>query len=144
LLANCQEYLKQVGKFMNSVSKLLTNIVNAQIRGKQVATCVFSKLNLAILSVMKNGGMIDDFRLVDSGKFKAIEVILSYDEKGSPKITSVEQISTGSVKRYSGYKDLKKMRVGAKLVVVSTSKGVMSAKDAQNSLIGGEVLCRIY
>ena len=99
-------------------------------------------LRARVLQVLKDEGYIRDFREVANGAHKEIEIELKYFE-GSPAIHEIQRVSKPGRRVYSSIKDLRLVRNGLGISIISTPKGVMSDAEARTQNVGGEILCRV-
>ena len=125
------------------IGDLITRIRNAQMRGRSKLTTPASTLRNRVLQVLKDEGYIRDFRDVENEGHKEIEIELKYFE-GAPAIHEIQRVSKPGRRVYSSVKDLRLVRNGLGISIVSTPKGVMSDADARDQNLGGEVLCTIF
>ena len=124
------------------VADTLTRIRNASKVGHKVVRVNSSKLISSVLSVLKDEGFISGFKTVrdDGQAFDSIDVSLKYLGTGSPVIKSMKRVSRSGQRSYSSVADIPKVSSGLGIVVLSTSAGVMSDREARRRKIGGEVL----
>ena len=122
------------------VGDMLTRIRNALLVGKKNVTCLGSKFNIAILTVMRDEGYLRGFEL--SKDKREIIVALKY-YAGNPVIENIKRISRPGLRKYAGSDDIKLVMNGLGIAILSTSKGVMSDHQARKQKIGGEVICHI-
>ncbi|HYD73064.1 MAG TPA: 30S ribosomal protein S8 [Candidatus Binatia bacterium] len=125
------------------VGDLITRIRNAQLRGRSKLTSPASTLRVRVLQVLKDEGYIRDFRELANGAHKEIEIELKYFE-GSPAIHEIQRVSKPGRRVYSSIKDLRLVRNGLGISIISTPKGVMSDNAAREANVGGEILCEVY
>ena len=126
------------------IGDMLTRIRNAQERGKSKVSTPHSKLRENVLNVLQGEGFIRGFAVVQTGNNKAeIEVELKYFD-GRPVIVEIRRVSKPGRRVYSSIKDLKPVKNGLGISVLSTPKGVMSDAAARDANVGGEVLLRVY
>lgn len=125
------------------VGDLITRIRNAQTRGRGKLTSPASTLRMRVLQVLKDEGYIRDFRPIENGSHKEIEIELKYHE-GSPAIHEIQRVSKPGRRVYSSIKDLRLVRNGLGISIISTPKGVMSDAAARDANVGGEILCEVY
>ena len=125
------------------VGDLISRIRNAQLRGRSKLTSPASTLRARVLQVLKDEGYIRDFREIQSGPHKELEVELKYFE-GAPAIHQIQRVSKPGRRVYSAIKDLRLVRNGLGISIISTPKGVMSDAAARDANVGGEVLCEVY
>ena len=122
---------------------LLARIKNAQMRRKQYITLPTSNMINAVVNVLKNEGFIIGFRIQETEPSNLIEIELKYENK-QPVIRELKRVSKPGIRKYKGYKDIKPVKNGLGISIVSTPKGIMTGKDAVESHIGGEILCEIF
>ena len=125
------------------VGDLITRIRNAQTRGRSKLTSPASNLRARVLQVLKDEGYIRDFREIESGVHKELEIELKYFE-GAPAIHEIQRVSKPGRRVYSSIKDLSLVRNGLGISIISTPKGVMSDAAARDANVGGEILCEVY
>lgn len=126
------------------VGDLITRIRNAQLRGRSKLLSPTSTLRVRVLQVLKDEGYIRDFHEIETeaGR-KEIEVELKYFE-GAPAIHEIQRVSKPGRRVYSSIKDLRLVRNGLGISIISTPKGVMSDNAARDANVGGEILCEVY
>jgi small subunit ribosomal protein S8 len=122
---------------------MLTRIRNAQLRGLQKTQCPASKLRARVLEVLQGEGYIRGFVEVEKDGKRDLEIELKYFD-GRPVIRDIERVSTPGRRVYSAVKDLKPIRNGLGISILSTPKGVMSDAAARDANVGGEVLCEVF
>jgi small subunit ribosomal protein S8 len=125
------------------VGDLITRIRNAHMRGRSKCLSPTSTLRARVLQVLKDEGYIRDFREIDSEGRKELEIELKYFE-GAPAIHEIQRVSKPGRRVYSSIKDLRLVRNGLGISIISTPKGVMSDNAARDANVGGEVLCEVY
>lgn len=125
------------------VGDLITRIRNAQMRGRSKLTSPASTLRNRVLQVLKDEGYIRDFRDIESEGHKEIEIELKYFE-GAPAIHEIQRVSKPGRRVYSAIKDLRLVRNGLGISIISTPKGVMSDNAAREANVGGEIICEVY
>ena len=125
------------------ISDMLTRVRNAQMAGKKFVDMPGSKLKAAVAKVLEDEGYIAGHR-VDAGEGKPrLSIELKY-YNGKPVIAEIERFSKPSLRRYAGKDGMPSVRGGLGVAIVSTSKGVITDKEARKMKIGGEVLCYVY
>ncbi len=122
------------------IADLLTRIRNAQRVGKPEVSASASKLKLAIVKVLKDEGYVADFAVVTEDGKRRLDIRLKYHE-GRPVIDRLDRVSRPGLRIYRTTSDLPKVLGGLGTVIVSTSSGVMTDKQARAAGQGGEVLC---
>lgn len=124
------------------IADLLTRIRNGQAANKAQVTMPASKAKQAVANVLKNEGYISDFAVQDAGGKPQLTITLKYYE-GRPVIESLQRVSRPGLRIYKGKDELPKVLGGLGVAIVSTSKGVMSDREARALGEGGEVLCTV-
>ena len=124
-------------------SNLLTNIRNAVMVGHETVDVPVSKLSEKILGIFKEDGYIEDYRLLKTNAQGTYKVYLKYSDR-KPAIMGLKRISKPGLRIYAQGDKLPRVLNGLGLAVISTSKGVMSDRQARRNRIGGEVLCHIW
>lgn len=122
------------------VSDLLTRVRNAQRANKATVSMPASKLKVAILNVLKEEGYIGNFESSENGGKPVVSVTLKYYQ-GAPVIETIKRVSRPSLRIYRGKDELPSVNGGLGTAIISTSRGVMSDREARKSGHGGEVLC---
>ena len=124
------------------VADMLTRIRNGQSAGKQTVVMPSSRLKVSIAQVLKDEGYVQDFATSDNEGKPLLEVTLKYFQ-GRPVIEVIRRVSRPGLRIYKGQQDLPKVRGGLGITIVSTSKGVMTDREARKQGHGGEVLAYV-
>lgn len=125
------------------ISDLLTTIRNGTQAGKETVDIPASKLNGRILEIFKNDGYIEDARLMKNNTQGTFKVYLKYDNK-KPAIIGLRRISKSGLRVYRKSDELPRVLNGLGTAVLSTSKGVITDREARKLQVGGEILCYIW
>ncbi|MDP1853119.1 MAG: 30S ribosomal protein S8 [Candidatus Omnitrophota bacterium] len=125
------------------VADVLTMIRNANRVGKEKVDVPASKIIDAVLSILKKEGYIEDFKLLGETNSKSIRVYLRFDNN-VPVISGLRCVSKPSLRVYSGKEKLPKVLSGQGIAIISTSKGVVTDKEARDLKVGGEVICYVW
>lgn len=129
----------------DTISDMLTRIRNATMVKHQIVQIPATKMSLAIASILKEEGFIEDFESYTENKFKYLLISLKYIGKSrQPVISKIKRISKPGLRIYSNSKELPRVLDNLGIAIVSTSKGVMTNLKARDLGIGGEVLCYIW
>jgi small subunit ribosomal protein S8 len=129
----------------DTISDMLTRIRNATMVKHQIVQIPATKMSLAIASILKEEGFIEDFESYTENKFKYLLISLKYIGKSrKPVISKIKRISKPGLRIYSNSKELPRVLDNLGIAIVSTSKGVMTNLKARDLGIGGEVLCYIW
>lgn len=129
----------------DTISDTLTRIRNAILAKHQIVQVPATKITRNLIIVLKEEGFIEDFDEM-TNKFKNfLLIVLKYkNKKKSPIITKLKRISRPGLRVYTKHRELPKVLGGIGIAIISTSKGIMTDKQARYSGIGGEVLCYIW
>jgi len=125
------------------IADMLTRIRNANRVGRRMVLIPKSKICNGIAQVLKDEGYIEQFDTIDDGQQGQIRVKLKYSINGEKVIHELDRESKPGRRVYRGVGDLPRVLNGMGIVVVSTSKGVMSDRKAREQNVGGELLCTV-
>jgi small subunit ribosomal protein S8 len=126
------------------VADYLTRMRNAIKAKHRVVEIPASNLKKEITKILFEKGYILNYKFVDDGPQGSIKIALKYDPVNKVNaIKSLQRISTPGLRQYAGYKDMPRVLNGLGIALLSTSKGVMTDKEARIQKIGGEVLCYV-
>ena len=128
------------------IADYLTRLRNAISAGHRVVEIPSSRLKQEITKVLFDNGYILNYKFEDVDECRAIiKVALKYDlAQKTNAIKALKRVSRPGLRRYVGYRDLPRVLNGLGIAILSTSKGVMTDKEARDLKVGGEVLCYIY
>jgi small subunit ribosomal protein S8 len=127
------------------IADFLTRVRNAQMAGHRIVEIPASNLKKRITEILYHQGYILKYKFEDDDKQGVIKIALKYDgETKVPAIRTLERVSRPGLRQYSKPADFKRVKNGLGIAILSTSKGVMTDKDAKAQKVGGEVLCYIY
>lgn len=127
------------------IADYLTRIRNAQKAGHKVVEIPSSKLKKGITEILYDQGYILKYKFDDeAGKQGVISIALKYDSTRKPVIRELGRISRPGLRQYASAEELPKIINGLGIAIVSTSKGLMTDKQARQNHIGGEILCFVY
>ena len=126
------------------IADLLTRIRNASSAKHDSVEIPASNMKKAICQILLDEGYIKDFKVVNDGKQGVITVKLRYLEGKKPVITGLRRVSKPGLRRYSNVEDMPKVIKGLGVAIVSTSKGVMTDRQARKENVGGEVLAFVW
>ncbi|MBQ7466578.1 MAG: 30S ribosomal protein S8 [Clostridia bacterium] len=126
------------------IADMLTRIRNAQVTRKDSVSMQTSRMKKDIAQILLDEGYISSFEEVNDGKFTNLVINLKYGPKKEKVITGLKRISTPGLRIYAGAEELPKVLGGLGIAIISTSKGVMTDKNARKLGIGGEVLAYIW
>jgi small subunit ribosomal protein S8 len=124
------------------IADMLVRIKNALAVGKTQVSMPVSKMKLAIANVLKDEGYVGEFRVIGEGAQAKLEIALKYYQ-GKPVIERLERVSRSGLRSYRGKDDLPKILGGLGVAIISTSKGLMTDRQARTAGVGGEVICLV-
>ena len=127
------------------IAYFLTRVRNAQMAGHRIVEIPASNLKKRITEILYNQGYILKYKFEDDSKQGVIKIALKYDViSKEPAIRTLERVSRPGLRQYAKPVEFKRVKNGLGVAILSTSKGVMTDKDAKSQNVGGEVLCYIY
>ncbi|MGB4770585.1 MAG: 30S ribosomal protein S8 [Sphingobacteriales bacterium] len=127
------------------IADFLTRIRNAQMAGHRIVEIPASNLKKRITEILYNQGYILKYKFEEDSKQGVIKIALKYDAATKePAIKTLERISRPGLRQYASPTEFRRVKNGLGVAIVSTSKGVMTDKDAKAQNVGGEVLCYVY
>ena len=127
------------------IADFLTRIRNAQMAGHRIVEIPASNLKKRMTEILYNQGYILKYKFEDDNKQGLIKIALKYDaQTKQPAIHSLERVSRPGLRQYSKPNEFRRVKNGLGVAIVSTSKGVLTDKEAKAQNVGGEVLCYIY
>ena len=128
----------------DSIADMLMRIKNAGNAGLQSATIPFSRYRLSIAKFLEKKSFIKEVSKKGEGVKEMIEVKIAYNKNKTPKIKGLARVSKSSCRVYCGVKNIKPVRNGFGLLVLSTPKGILSGEEAKRAHVGGEPLFKIW
>ncbi len=126
------------------IADMLTRIRNGQTARMARVDIPKSKIKVAIAEILKAEGFIEDFRVISDKKQGLIEVKLRYDDSRTPVIQGIQRVSTPGLRQYLPSKEIPKIRNGLGVLIMTTSRGVMTDRAAREANVGGEALCAVW
>jgi small subunit ribosomal protein S8 len=126
------------------IADLITQVRNAVRIERPTVEIPASRLKAGVLQVLKDEGYVWDWEYVESSATPMLRVHLKYGPQGERVISRIDRISKPGCRVYHKWKDLKPVRDGMGISVLTTSKGVMSDRQARARKLGGEVICRVW
>jgi small subunit ribosomal protein S8 len=129
---------------MDSIGDLLTRIRNGVRTKKREVNVPSSRLKVEIVKILKEEGYIKNFKVIDDHKQGVLNVVLKYGEDGKSVISGLRRMSRPGCRIYCTKDSVPKVLDGLGLVIVSTSKGVLTGRKCEEQNAGGEVLCSVW
>jgi len=126
------------------VADLLTRVRNASMVNHEKVEIPASKVKKAIADIFKNEGYIKDCEFIDDGKQGIIRIYLKYGASKEKVISGLKRISKPGLRVYAKKDEIPRVLGGLGTAVISTSKGIMTDRDARKQGLGGEVVCYIW
>jgi len=127
------------------IADFLTRIRNAQMANHRIVEIPASNLKKRMTEILYDKGYILKYKFEDDNKQGVIKIALKYDpQTKEPAIKTLERISRPGLRQYASPVQFKRVKNGLGIAIISTSKGVMTDKEAKAQNVGGEVLCYVY
>ncbi|MBQ2195573.1 MAG: 30S ribosomal protein S8 [Prevotella sp.] len=127
------------------IADYLTRLRNAIMAHHRVVEVPASNLKKEITKILFEQGYILNYKFIDDGPQGTIKVALKYNPVTKTNaIKCLKRVSKPGLRKYTGYKDMPRVINGLGIAIISTSKGVMTNKEASEQKVGGEVLCYVY
>lgn len=128
----------------DTIADMLTRIRNASSAKHDSVDIPASNVKKSITQILLDEGYINSFTLIEDGKQGVIRIVLKYGPNKSQAISGIRRISKPGLRIYSSVEDMPKVMKGLGTAIISTSKGIMTDKEARNNNVGGEVLAYIW
>ena len=127
------------------IADYLTRIRNGVMAGHKVVEIPGSNVKKEITKILHNKGYILSYKFVDDEKQGVIKIALKYHPKSKiPAIKKIERVSKPGLRKYTGADELPRILNGLGIAILSTSKGLMTNKEAKDQNVGGEIMCYVY
>lgn len=128
---------------IDPIADMLNRLVNAQTVKKETVEVPFSQQKYAIAKILEKNGFVKSADFKGKRTKKIIEIGLRYEE-GVPRIVGVKRISKPGQRMYARFGEMRRVKDGRGIAVISTSKGLMSNQEARKEKVGGEILCEVW
>ena len=129
---------------LDPIADMLTRIRNANTNKHESVLIPQSKTKLAIAEILKNEGFIVDYKSTEVDGIKMMEITLKYGPNGEKVIQGLKRISKPGLRIYANAEQLPKVLNGLGIAIISTSKGIVTDKNARKLNVGGEVLAYVW
>ncbi len=125
------------------IADFLTRLRNASLVSHPSVEMPSSKLKVELAKVLQREGYVQSYELRDGDKYPLLRLVLKYDQDGYPVIRSIKRASRPGLRKYYRVNNIPRELSGAGIGILSTSKGLMSDRQARRENIGGEMLCTL-
>lgn len=126
------------------IADMLTRIRNANSQRHEFVDIPASKIKVSIAEILKDEGYIKDFEVLEDGVSKTIRIALKYINGKERVISGIRRISKPGLRIYVNSTELPRVLGGLGIAIISTSKGIMTDRDARAQKVGGEVICYVW
>ncbi|MCP4665975.1 MAG: 30S ribosomal protein S8 [Deltaproteobacteria bacterium] len=126
------------------VADMLTRIRNALRASHELVDIPSSKLKIEVAKVLKSEGYIKNLRIISDGRHRLLRIFLKYDDEGVPIIGGLKRESKPSCRVYRRHDQIPKVLNGFGINIISTSKGLVTDREARRMHVGGEILCSVW
>ena len=126
------------------IADMLTRIRNANSAKHETVDIPASNMKKSIAEILNNEGYIKSYQIIEDGKQDVIRIVLKYGSNKEKVISGLKRVSKPGLRIYAGAEELPRVLKGLGIAIVSTSKGVMTDKEARKLNIGGEVLAFVW
>ncbi len=126
------------------IADMLTRIRNALVAKHETTTLPASNMKKAIAKILVDEGYIKGYEVIEDGVQGTIKITLKYDGNRKGVISGLKRISKPGLRVYAKSEDIPKVLGGLGIAIISTSKGVMTDRQARKNAVGGEVLCYVW
>jgi small subunit ribosomal protein S8 len=132
-------------KITDPIADFLTRIRNASSVGHKVVEIPGSNLKKEMTKILFEKGYILNYKFVDDNKQGTIKIALKYNpQTKEPAITNLTRVSKSGLRKYAGASELPRVLNGLGIAIISTSKGLITDKEARTENVGGEILCYVH
>ena len=128
----------------DTIADMLTRIRNANSAKHETVDIPASNVQKALAKILLDEGYVADVQIIEDGKQGMIHITLKYGKNKSQVITGLRRVSKPGLRIYSNVEDMPKVMKGLGIAIVSTSKGIMTDKEARKANLGGEVLAFVW
>jgi SSU ribosomal protein S8P len=125
------------------IADMLTRIRNAVAVRKSEVVLPHSKIKQAIAELLKKNGFIKDVQVIEASVGKTLKIVIN-DKGENPRITDLVRVSKPGRREYANVKEIPTVKGGRGIVILSTSKGLMTGAEAKKQGVGGELICKVY
>ena len=127
------------------IADFLTRIRNAYMAGKKVVEIPSSKMKVAMTKILYEKGYILTYKVIEGTPYNTIKIALKYHpQTKTAAIKKIERVSKPGLRKYTDVENMPRVLNGLGIAILSTSRGILSDKEAKELHVGGEVLCYVY
>ena len=127
------------------IADFLTRIRNAYRAGNRIVEIPYSKMKVAITKILCEKGYILSYKIVEGAPYNTIKIALKYHPQTKvAAIKKIERVSTPGLRQYTDVENMPRVLNGLGIAILSTSKGIITDKEAKQLNVGGEVVCYVY
>jgi small subunit ribosomal protein S8 len=127
------------------IADYLTRVRNAYLAGKKIVEVPSSKMKVAITQILCEKGYILSYKVVDGAPYNTIKIALKYHPQTKmAAIKKIERVSTPGLRKYTDVENMPRVLNGLGIAILSTSKGIVTDKEAAELGVGGEIICYVY
>jgi len=126
------------------IADMLTRIRNAQAVRKSEVLIPFSKLKFELAKILKHEDYIQELEKIEEAKFPQLKIVLKYDQNKLGVISNIKRISKPGKRIYVSKNNIPSVLNNLGIMIISTSNGLMTNKEARRKGIGGEILCELW
>ena len=140
-----RRFAKNSKTMTDPIADFLTRIRNAYRAGNRIVEIPSSKMKVAITKILCEKGYILSYKIVEGTPYNTIKIALKYHPQTKvAAIKKIERISKPGLRKYTDVKDMPRVLNGLGIAILSTSKGIITDKEAKQLNVGGEVVCYVY
>ena len=140
-----RRFAKNNKTMTDPIADFLTRIRNAYRAGNRIVEIPSSKMKIAITKILCEKGYILSYKIVEGTPYNTIKIALKYHPQTKvAAIKKIERISKPGLRKYTDVKDMPRVLNGLGIAILSTSKGIITDKEAKELNVGGEVVCYVY
>ena len=137
--------LKSKKEMTDPIADYLTRVRNAYMAGKKIVEIPSSKMKLVITKILCEKGYILSYKVVEGQPANTIKIALKYHpQTKTAAIKKIERVSKPGLRKYTNVEEMPRVLNGLGIAILSTSKGIITDKEAKELNVGGEVLCFVY
>ncbi len=126
------------------IADMLTRIRNAGRAGHRRVDIPLSRIKIEVARILSENHFVHGYKVLDDGGHGRLRVYLKFTATGRPVIRLLERVSKPGLRKYVNSRSIPKVRAGMGIAIMSTSKGLMTDRQARRDRVGGEVLARVY